>query len=167
MGGEVKMLTDKQLKKLLKQAIKKFYDNDIILLKDIEGMERSCVFRIGIYLQELMNNHSEFDNLNLDCEYNKSNTEVKCLNEQHVIPDLIIHKRNLDNLTTNNNIMIVEFKGWWNREHKQDIEKLEAFTNSHDVYNYQLGVFISLSNSYEELKPRYFKNGKEINENEL
>ena len=63
------MTSNSLLKNILKRAINKFYQKDGILLENnLEGMERSCVFRIGIYLQELMDVHVEFNELNLDCE---------------------------------------------------------------------------------------------------
>ena len=161
------MTSNNLLKNILKRAINKFYQKDGILLENnLEGMERSCVFRIGIYLQELMDVHIEFNELNLDCEYNKSNTEQKTLCGKPVIPDLILHKRNLNNpITNDNNTMIVEFKGHWNHNEYGDYNKLENFTLQNGEYGYQLGVFVKLKENNYELK--YFKNGQEVDENDL
>ena len=81
-----------ELISLLKKAVKKFYENDNLLVCK-GGMEQACVFRIGIYLNELIKNHPRFNNLNLDCEYNKSSRGNKRLRGISVRPDLIIHER--------------------------------------------------------------------------
>lgn len=161
------MTSDKLLNHVLLHAIQKFYKMDGILLENNrEGMERSCVFRIGVYLQQLIDCHIEFDGLNLDCEYNKSNEGRKLLDGEPVIPDLIIHKRNLNNPVTNdNNTMIIEFKGHWNHNEDNDYNKLRKFTLSSGEYGYQLGVFVRLNMNDYELK--YFKNGQEVAENDL
>ena len=149
------------LNDLLKLAIDKFYQNDAILLKKgVKGIERSSVFRIGIYLQEFMNKFSEFDNLNLDCEYNKKDIYAKDLYGQNKNPDLIIHKR-----LQKNNKMIVEFKGWWNHRDSEDIDKLEKFTLQDGDYGYQLGVFVKLNEGNYTLQ--YFKDGKKVSEDEI
>ena len=156
------MIPNITLTNILKKAIDKFYQKDGILLENqIEGMERSCVFRIGIYLQEFMDELSEFDNLKLDCEYNKNKNETKILYGNRVIPDLIIHKRKIET----ENKMIAEFKGWWNKDYTDDFDKLKKFTLLHGEYAYQLGVFIKLNERDFELK--YFTNGQEITEHAL
>ena len=90
------MLSNIRLKNLLKNAIEEFYskDNELIAVK---GMEQACVFRIGLYLYNLMQQDSTLSQFDLDCEYNKSNKGPKILDNAKVRPDLIIHKRNLNN----------------------------------------------------------------------
>ena len=160
-------ISNKLLNHVIKYAIKKFYEKDCILLKkNIEGMERSCVFRIGIYLQQRIDVYNEFNGLNLDCEYNKSNTNIKMLCGKKVIPDLILHKRNLNNtISKDNNTMIVEFKGYWNRNKYNDYDKLKKFTLLNGEYGYQLGIFVDLKENNYEIK--YFKDGQEVTENDL
>ena len=156
-----------KLKDFLKQAIIAFYNNDKELIQNIDGLERTCVFKIATYLDNIIRVDAEFNHLHLDCEYNKSNTGPKMLGNQKVQPDLIIHQRNLNNLITNPyNTLVVEFKGWWN-DNIDDIEKLKKFTSSEFEYEYQLGIFVKLGRTAEETIFQYFKNGQEVLENDF
>ena len=156
-----------ELISLLKKAVKKFYENDNLLVCK-GGMEQACVFRIGIYLNELIKNHPRFNNLNLDCEYNKSSRGNKRLRGISVRPDLIIHERNFnpDNIN-DNNTLIIEFKGWWNKNTRNDIDKLIGLTSIQDGYNYKLGIFIKLGKTQETTTFKYYIMGREVLEHDL
>ena len=146
---------NKKLKNIVKQAVQTFYAKDIELIQ-VKGMEQACVFRIGLYLNEIMKNYPELNDLHLDCEYNKSNR-----------PDLIIHKRNLNNDNANqHNTLVVEFKGWWN-DNLSDIEKLKNFTSPQYGYHYPLAIFIKLDKNNNKTIYRYFQNGNEISEEDI
>ena len=150
-----------KMKNIIKQAIHKFYHNDNELIQ-VRGMEQACVFRIGLYINEIMQNDEQLRHLDLDCEYNKSNIGTKTLAGVKVRPDLIIHKRNLANTNTNQyNTLVIEFKGWWN-DNISDIEKLKNFTNIELGYHYPLAIFIKLGKNFETTSYRYFHNGTEI-----
>lgn len=160
------MLSNIRLKNLLKKAIDEFYskDNELIAVK---GMEQACVFRIGLYLYNLMQQDSTLSQFDLDCEYNKSNKCPKILDNAKVRPDLIIHKRDLNNdIPNQKNTLIVEFKGWWNNN-LNDIGKLKKFTDVKYDYLYPLAVWIKLGKTSNETVFRYFKNGQEVEENDL
>lgn len=153
-----------ELKNILNTAINKFYEKDSVLLS-IKGMEQSCVFRIGLYINELLSNNPNLNYLNLDCEYNKSNFGAKKTTRfpKGTRPDLIIHERNLNpNISNDNNTFIIEFKGWWNKATQRDIEKLEDFTNPYMGYHYQLGALVILTKNHNQVSIRYFKNGQEV-----
>lgn len=160
------MPTNIRLKKLLKNAIEEFYSNDNELIA-VKGMEQACVFRIGLYLYNLMQRDNELSQFDLDCEYNKSNKGAKILDDVKVRPDLIIHKRNLNNdIPNQKNTLVVEFKGWWNKN-LNDIDKLKKFTDERYNYLYPLAVWIKLGKTSNETIFRYFKNGQEVEENDL
>jgi hypothetical protein len=89
-----------KLKNIVKQFVEKFYEEDNVLIQ-VKGMEQACVFRIGLYLNEIMKNDPNLNNLHLDCGYNKSNRGTKMLAGIKIRPDLIIHKRNLNNDNAN------------------------------------------------------------------
>ena len=109
--------------------------------------------------------------LNVDCEYNKNNQGTKLLDGQLKIPDLIIHRRNLNNHTANkDNTLIVEVKGYWNYDEnriKDDKEKLIKFTSMEHGYHYQLGIFLVLGKTEEDCKYCYYVHGEEKDINEL
>ena len=157
-------INDNKLKEILNISLKQFYEKDKILVEQ-KGMEQACVFRIGLYLNEQLKRNPELNCLNLDCEYNKSNFGAKITPrfKKGTRPDLIIHERNLEpNISNDNNIFIIEFKGWWNNTTKRDIQKLEDFTDPVKGYHYRLGVFIVLTKNIEDVKFQYFKDGHRI-----
>lgn len=157
-------INDNKLKEILNISLKQFYEKDKILVEQ-KGMEQACVFRIGLYLNEQLKRNPELNCLNLDCEYNKSNFGAKITPrfKKGARPDLIIHERNLEpNISNDNNIFIIEFKGWWNNTTERDIQKLEDFTDPVKGYHYRLGVFIVLTKNFEDVKFQYFKDGHRI-----
>ena len=163
------MVSNVELKKILNTAINKFYENDSVLVS-LKGMEQACVFRIGLYINELLCNNSNLNYLNLDCEYNKSNFGAKKTPRfpKGTRPDLIIHERNLNpNISNDNNTFIIEFKGWWNKATQRDIEKLEDFTSPSMGYHYQLGALVILTKNHNQVSLRYFKNGEEVRGDDL
>lgn len=161
----INCINDEYLKNILNRALEQFYINDEDLIA-CKGMEQACVFRIGLYVHELLKMDTKSNNLNLDCEYNKNGCGAKVTPRfrKGARPDLIIHERSLDAQNYNNKF-IIEFKGWWNKATQRDIEKLEDFTDSQKGYNYQLGALVILTRYYEKLDIRYFKNGKELIKN--
>ena len=157
-------INDNKLKEILNISLKQFYEKDKILVEQ-KGMEQACVFRIGLYLNEQLKRNPELNCLNLDCEYNKSNFGAKITPrfKKGTRPDLIIHERNLEpSISNDNNIFIIEFKGWWNNTTERDIQKLEDFTDPVKGYHYRLGVFIVLTKNIEDVKFQYFKDGHRI-----
>ena len=59
------------LDKLLDSALGELYEKDHYLLEH-DVHERTIVFRLGHYLQNLMDATGEFQNFNLDFEYNRN-----------------------------------------------------------------------------------------------
>ena len=162
-------VADDRLKKILNISLKKFYEQDKLLIER-KGMEQACVFRIGLYINELLKQDELFKHLNFDCEYNKNNYGAKSTPRfpKGTRPDLIIHERNLNpNISNDNNTFIMEFKGWWNKATQRDIEKLEDFTNPYMGYHYKLGALVILTKNHNQVTIRYFKNGQEVNGDDL
>lgn len=142
------------LKRLLECALQEFYEEEPSLFNYVSGAvaERCMVFRIGHYMQNIMNNYSEqlFEGLILDCEYNRHGENVKTVDgPKKGIPDLLIHQRKNDD----NNILCIEFKKGkpLQNDELEDIKKLEIFTSRSREYKYLYGFHIHLGNSGAEV----------------
>ena len=124
------------INKMLNNALNKLYNNDASLIIRRTN-ERSIVFRLGIYLQEELNING-LEEYNLDCEYNRNMEESKstCNLLNGTYPDLIIHTRE----SNENNLLILEFKTWWNSNQDNDEYKIREFKNS--PYNYIYGATV-------------------------
>lgn len=152
------LLEQNNLKNFLEESIKEFYDKDS-LLSERKGMEQACVFRIGLYLQERLKK-AKISDVVVDCEYNKNGDHPKrtVMFVEGVRPDLLIHKRG----NNTKNLLVVEFKGWWNRAKNRDEDKLKSLTSSKDVYHYLLGAFVRLGKeNIQDLE--YYANGEKLN----
>ena len=158
-------MTEDEVIDCLHRAIQKFYERDTAC-----APERACVSRIAGYMQRIL--EQENTDLRVDCEYSKVTAAekreyVKYLDSEGVFagppvknlkgcifPDLIVHKRG----SHEHNLLVVEFKGYWNRSdwHK-DEKKLKAFTkncihtNIKKYFNYQRGVFVALGRNEAHL----------------
>ncbi len=142
---------------LLRAAVDLMREEEPSLL-DMEGLEQALVFRVGVYLQELLKK-TELNDYNLDCEYNKQESDHKRDVEGNLMrPDLLIHRRG-DN-SEGSNKLAVEFKGWWNKKLSPDKRKLCDLTHSEGGYAYQLGVLVVLSR--DEVEYNYFVGGEEV-----
>ena len=151
------ILTDEQINQLteiIQISLDNLYQNDIELIQR-GGMEQAVSFRFGSYLlgqcqQIEWLRHSDFD-----MEYNKNGLNPKRTPRRPngVRPDLIIHTRN----SNETNILIVEIKGWWNTEPREnDRIKIEDFVHQDGEYKYGYGVFLDLGKT--ECNPEYYKN---------
>lgn len=150
MHSELNEMETPELKYKVQKALYKLFKNDSFLLyADVN--ERSISHKFAEYLQQ------EFDEWNVDCEYNRDYNETKKLNEwksrcmkkdlkpeedraKTVYPDIIIHHRN-----TSNNLLVIEIKKSENRDEGEcDIEKILNFIeDSESLYNYSYGLFIN------------------------
>lgn len=133
----VKILDD-----LVEKALDELYTKDSYLLEN-EVHERTIVFRFGLYLQVLMDKSKKFNEYNLDFEYNRNGNDPKMLSilGSNVIPDLIIHRRG----SNDHNLLVVEFKTYWNSDTRSDLEKLSGFMSKKEPYKYIAGKSIVLS----------------------
>lgn len=145
------------IKRLIEKALDKLYKEDynsLICLNHKKHVgERACVFRFGIYFSQILKREKQFKGYNLDCEYNRNYDDPKRKNNGDlIIPDIILHERG----NNDNNIVVIEFKGWWSdvKSQKDDIYKLKELVDPCGKYKYQYGYSIKLNN-VEKGKGRY------------
>lgn len=127
-------------------ALNKLFKNDNCLLKS-NSSEKSISHKLAEHLQV------EFDDWNVDCEYNRDrhdqikklhNLDDACLNTNsnqnngnRILPDIIIHHRN-----TRNNLLIIEIKKTTNNDDGYcDKKKIKAFI---EELSYKFGLFIRI-----------------------
>lgn len=158
-----------ELEKKVNKALDKLRKNDEFLLKN-EVNERTITHKLAEYL------YQEFEEWDVDCEYNRLRDIPKWLNvpknkinwnwddveAKTVFPDIIIHHRNLTG--AENNLLVIETKKSTSNVGKEfDERKLEGFTSSQ--YNYQFGIFIRFYCDKEFKKDPYlewFKDGQKL-----
>lgn len=137
------------LEKLIESALNQLYQEDIYLINN--GVhERSIVFRFAHYLQNQMDNTPALKEYNLDFEYNKNGRFSKRIPARlrGAFPDLIVHKRG----TNECNLLIIEFKTWWDSDTSKDEEKLHQFVDPFGEYGYCAGKSIVLAEVREDVK---------------
>ena len=115
-------LIEKLIEKALDKLYKEDYDTLICINHKQHVGERACVFRFGIYLNQILKRYIQFREYNLDCEYNRSYDDPKRRSGgMLIIPDIVLHKRG----SNDNNLVVIEFKGWWSKvNQKEDICKI-------------------------------------------
>jgi len=126
-------MNNEDIKEKLIKAVKRFIDKDWEKLYKNDIHENTFSHRIAVYLEE------NFNEYNVDCEYNKIFDDKK-LNEigENIRPDIIVHKR--ENMNSNKLIIEVKKAGTGSMEVKNDIEKLKKSSN----LNYDLGAVIGI-----------------------
>jgi hypothetical protein len=132
-----------ELKGMVNGALNRLYKQDQELL-EFTVNERSVVFRFGLYFAEILSS-SSFSGYNLDCEYNRNMGKPKRTNKfpDGVIPDVLLHRRN----SNDENILVLEFKGYWNKSDRgNDHKKITEFTSQAEdnQYKYGLGGVVEL-----------------------
>jgi len=145
--------TKNKLKRLLQNATDKLYLNDLNLMSRT-GLERSVQFRLGLYLHDELSSTDEFKDLDLDVEYTKNGQGSKILDSKPngAQPDIILHKREHENPTNENNYLVIELKGWWDgRSREDDVTKLTQFVIKEGVYKFALGALIELGTTTAEI----------------
>ncbi|MFB9080008.1 hypothetical protein ACFFLS_08955 [Flavobacterium procerum] len=154
-----------EIKGAIASALEKVYALDFSLIER-HAHERSCAFRFGLYFSEIVARTSfGVDNeLTIDFDYNRNHRNVKNMkgfNTKHgIFPDIILHHRGFND----KNIAVIEFKGHWTRNERDD-EKLRGFTSQEaNDYHYGIGVFIRLATTLDTCEIVYYKNGTFENE---
>ena len=148
------MEKDTSLKDLIKKALETLYakDKELLWLGESKGIdkhvgERAIVFRFGIYFQQELNKIPELKELNLDCEYNRKGLDPKSITiKDRIIPDIILHQRG----NNNHNLLVLEFKGWWNKKQDYDKKKIEKLISNEGEYGYKEGYTILLEKNFSE-----------------
>lgn len=131
-------ITKEQILQGIEYALIHLYDKDKYLLEH-KVHEQAIVFRFALYFENFVNSLGK--DYNLDVEYNKNMDNPKRIraNENGKKPDLIIHSRGSNEC----NLLILEFKTYWNSNYQQDFKKLKEFCRANE-YNYQYGACIIL-----------------------
>lgn len=164
---KMKAEQEKKIDELIIRSLKEVYTNDGYLISnepcaDSENHvgERAIVFRFAHYLQNVLDNDDFFKNYNLDCEYNRNGRHQKYLQAMgsYTYPDVILHKRGSNKY----NLMVIEFKGYWNSDQTNDEKKICGFTSKHDVYRFAVGYTILIGRRFEEVEIKKFKRGEQV-----
>ena len=87
------------------------------------------------------------DVYNVDCEYNRNGYGIKQVNGKYVYPDFILHKRG----SNEDNLLIIEFKTWWNPDNDADIDKIRWMMNPQYIYQYKYGCSITINQDNSEI----------------
>lgn len=154
--------------KVLNSVQKLFKKDRVLILSNIN--ERTITHKLAEYLQD------DFNDFNVDCEYNRSFDQIKKLEvpkdllklkvasnvkwddteAKTIYPDIIVHERK----TNSNNILVIEVKKWNNQSSENsDKIKLKSFTRK--PFNYKFGVFLKILNE-NEIRLTFYKDGDQI-----
>lgn len=147
-----------EIVQLVVSALKRVYADHSYLIQN-QVSERSIVFWFGLYFYETIQG-TEYSAYDLDVEYNRNLQEVKRTENypRGTFPDLILHKRG----SNDSNILIIEFKPWWNPGTDDDLIKLQDFTNPDSSYKYDLGLSILIDR--ETPRGLILQNGEVVGE---
>jgi len=147
-----------ELLELVNDALGTLYANDLYLIEN-QVHERSIVFRFCYYLQPLLQGNG-YTHYNLDVEYNKNHLDIKrTTNFLHgTYPDVILHQRG----SNQHNLLLIEFKPWWDPDTQRDIRKIKDFTNPNDQYRYALGISVLFGRDRRNVDLTLIQNGEVV-----
>lgn len=153
-------MSKKEILELIKSSLEKLYEKDQYLIyhgDNNHNSERTAVSRFGFYLdQEVENRNSDSLRYDVDAEYNRNIYDIKRIEIEkeivNVVPDLILHRRG----NNKNNMLIIEFKTWWNNGQDEDIEKIKKFCDPSGEYKYKYGTTILLGKRLDEIEIKLF-----------
>lgn len=167
---EVDKITQEDLNKYISCSLNILYERDHYLIyhkrddKTNENgshvSERSIVFRFGLYFDSIFR-ESITSFYHIDVEYNRDINDVKTLPQadnfvenKNRCPDLIVHRRG----NNNHNLLVIEFKPWWNQNQKADKEKVKLFVTPSIQYKYKYGAVVLFGKQREECKIEFIRN---------
>lgn len=155
----------------IKQAFCDLYNNDHYLINNLPDepteqngnhhvCERSIVCRYAYYLQNKLLEDEKYASYNLDCEYNRNIYDIKTalINQEikSIYPDLIVHRRGKTG-NNQNNLLVMEFKTYWNRSIKSDIDKVKALVDQDGKYKYKYGLVVTIEKELSATKIQCIK----------
>lgn len=122
---------------LLNECLEKIFQDDSELFDFGDNSiisERTLSSRLGYYLQNLLPDY------NVDCEYNRHINEIKTIDGRKIYPDVIVHKRGIDD----KNLAWIEVKKSTagSTEIKNDRQRLKLVTDLGSPYVYKYGFLI-------------------------
>lgn len=153
-------ITKEEIGMLINCALDRLYENDIYLVNNKPFLrkkngnhhvgERSIVFRLAHYMQNIMDSIPVFENYVLDCEYNRNGEQAKVLPSfpNGVYPDIIIHNRG----NNDNNLLIMEVKSYWNTDDTQDKKKIREFLDAGGDYCFSFGLSLIIKECLEDVQ---------------
>ena len=137
------------LEELIKKSLDDLYNNDIYLI-DHQVSERSLMCHFAHYFMNHMCD-TAIASYNVDCEYNRDGYEAKLIGKNRIFPDFIVHRRG----TNDDNLLVIEFKTWWNVNNENDIVKLQNMMSERYRYQYQYACSIILHQDREHVNIIY------------
>lgn len=114
-------------------ALRALFCKDARLL-DLDVHEQSITHSLANHLQ------SQFEDLDVDCEYNRHGEDPKKLGDNTIIPDIVVHQRGCDC----SNALVIEVKKSNSDRAKKDEHKLSGLTDRECGYGYSLGMFLEI-----------------------
>lgn len=133
------------LEDLIKKSLDKLHTNDKgLIIRRVA--ERDIVHRFAHYFENYMQD-TAIEVYNVDCEYNRNGYGIKQVNGKYVYPDFILHKRG----SNEDNLLIIEFKTWWNPDNDADIDKIRWMMNSQYIFQYKYGCSITINQDNSEI----------------
>lgn len=167
--SEISLYNKEILINLINSSLEELYAQDYYLIDnspmnwdDKDGKhyvgERAIVFRFAHYLLSNIEKMDVDPDLSLDCEYNRNGCLNKALPSfpRGVIPDVIIHKRG----SNDKNVLVMEFKTYWNDKQENDEDKIIKLTDQQGKYKYAYGMTVLIGS--DKPKINLFVDGKEI-----
>ena len=135
----------KLLENLIQKSLDDLYANDKYLIEH-KVAERDITHRFAYYFENNMQN-TDVSSYNVDCEYNRDGYGIKQVYGNYVYPDFILHKRG----SNEDNLLIIEFKTWWNPNNDKDIEKIQCMMHPQLRYRYKYGCCITINQDNSEI----------------
>lgn len=147
-----------ELKDAINSCLDTLYEKDSYLIINYASdepnhvSERSIVFRFGVYFDQIV--RQNLPEYNLDSEYNRNRVGQKLLPswEAGCYPDIIIHKRGCND----DNLLVIEFKTWWNKNQSDDKQKIKEFCTS-ETYNYKYGITVLLTKERKDVEVEFYQ----------
>lgn len=133
------------LEQLIKKSLDDLYQNDKYLI-DHKVAERDITHRFAHYFENNMQG-TDVSQYNVECEYNRDGYGIKQVYGNYVYPDFILHKRG----SNEDNLLIIEFKTWWNPDNNTDIEKIQSMMHPQLRYKYKYGCCITINQDNAEI----------------
>ena len=134
------------LSQLINQSLDDLYRNDEYLISH-KASERDLTFHFTTYFKNHMRTTS-IAQYNVDCEYNRDGDDSKQIDGDKVYPGFIVHHRE----SNEDNLLIIEFKTWWNPNNTNDIEKLKNMMSEQYRYKYKYAYSIVLAPTRKDVK---------------
>lgn len=136
---------ERLLEDLIHKSLDDLYTYDKYLI-DNKVSERDITHKFA-YFFENNKQGTEVECYNVDCEYNRDGHMTKKLDGDIVYPDFILHKRGHNN----DNLLIIEFKTWWNPDIDEDVEKLKGMMDPRGRFKYKYGYSIVINESTSQI----------------